>query len=245
MKNIRYLLICAVAISALLSTGRLTVVSYVLADEPTLPRESKPVLISKANPALKGINTVVFSFTPGEAESDRAALWSSLRKGFTNQLSRADIGWHMPPAGAVGPLDMPVLKLVVDMLKTNDSQQYVFRVQTSLSAVVCLKDDSSVCLKAELWKISSQMQAVSEKDLSAAIIEETLRQAEAFTLAYSAANQAKVDKQVRYVASKNSKIFHKPDCAWAKRISPENLVGFATREQAVKAGKRPCKRCNP
>lgn len=48
-----------------------------------------------------------------------------------------------------------------------------------------------------------------------------------------------------YVASKNSKVFHKPDCRWAKRIKPENLVGYSSRDEAIKAGKRPCKQCKP
>jgi len=48
-----------------------------------------------------------------------------------------------------------------------------------------------------------------------------------------------------YVASKNSKVFHKPECRWAKRIKPENLVGYSSRDEAIKAGKRPCKQCKP
>jgi len=49
----------------------------------------------------------------------------------------------------------------------------------------------------------------------------------------------------KYVASKNSKVFHKPECSWAKRIKPENLAGYNSRDEAMKAGKRPCKLCNP
>jgi len=48
-----------------------------------------------------------------------------------------------------------------------------------------------------------------------------------------------------YVASKNSKVFHKPGCRWATRIKPENLVGYSSKDEAVKAGKRPCKQCKP
>jgi 2-keto-myo-inositol isomerase len=48
-----------------------------------------------------------------------------------------------------------------------------------------------------------------------------------------------------YVASKNSKVFHKPECRWAKRIKLENLVGYSSRDEAIKAGKRPCKQCKP
>lgn len=48
-----------------------------------------------------------------------------------------------------------------------------------------------------------------------------------------------------YVASKSGKVFHRPDCASAKRIKPENLIGFFSREEAVAAGLQPCKRCKP
>ena len=36
------------------------------------------------------------------------------------------------------------------------------------------------------------------------------------------------------MASKNSKVFHRPDCKWAKRISPKNFIGFKSREEAIK-----------
>jgi hypothetical protein len=48
-----------------------------------------------------------------------------------------------------------------------------------------------------------------------------------------------------FVASKNSKVFHKPNCSSAKRIKPGNLVTYSTREKATQAGKRPCKICKP
>jgi len=34
-----------------------------------------------------------------------------------------------------------------------------------------------------------------------------------------------------YVGSKNSKLYHKPDCKWAKRIKPENLVCYHSEEE--------------
>jgi methylphosphotriester-DNA--protein-cysteine methyltransferase len=46
-------------------------------------------------------------------------------------------------------------------------------------------------------------------------------------------------------ASKKSNRYHYPDCKWAQRIKPENLVKFKTPEEAVKAGYKPCKVCKP
>ena len=52
-------------------------------------------------------------------------------------------------------------------------------------------------------------------------------------------------KDWKYVASKKSKVFHRPDCKWAERISPKNLIGFKSKEEAVQSGRRPCKSCRP
>jgi phosphatidylserine/phosphatidylglycerophosphate/cardiolipin synthase-like enzyme len=48
-----------------------------------------------------------------------------------------------------------------------------------------------------------------------------------------------------YVASRNSAVFHKTDCESAAKISQKNLVHYATRDEAIQAGKKPCHECNP
>lgn len=48
-----------------------------------------------------------------------------------------------------------------------------------------------------------------------------------------------------YVGSTRSKKFHRPDCDWAQRISPDNRVEFKSREEAIEAGYEPCKACRP
>lgn len=48
-----------------------------------------------------------------------------------------------------------------------------------------------------------------------------------------------------YVASKKSDVFHYPDCYWANKIAPYNLIKFKSREEAIASGRRPCKVCNP
>ncbi len=52
-------------------------------------------------------------------------------------------------------------------------------------------------------------------------------------------------KEWKYVASRTSKVFHRTDCKWAKRISPKNFMGFKTREEAIRSGRRPCRSCGP
>jgi methylphosphotriester-DNA--protein-cysteine methyltransferase len=51
--------------------------------------------------------------------------------------------------------------------------------------------------------------------------------------------------KIAYVASVIREPFHRPGCKWAQRISPENLQTFKMREEAIKAGHRPCKVCRP
>ena len=46
-------------------------------------------------------------------------------------------------------------------------------------------------------------------------------------------------------ASKNSDKYHQPSCKWAQKINPGNLVKFKTPEEAIKAGYKPCKVCQP
>lgn len=48
-----------------------------------------------------------------------------------------------------------------------------------------------------------------------------------------------------YWGSKNSDIYHKPSCYWAKQISSSNLIIFSSRSAAETAGYRACKVCNP
>ena len=48
-----------------------------------------------------------------------------------------------------------------------------------------------------------------------------------------------------YVASKNSEVFHRTTCELAAKIAPKNLVTYTSRNEAVRAGKKPCSECRP
>lgn len=48
-----------------------------------------------------------------------------------------------------------------------------------------------------------------------------------------------------FVASVNSAVFHRPGCKSAAKIAGKNLVRYASREEAERAGKRPCAECRP
>lgn len=51
------------------------------------------------------------------------------------------------------------------------------------------------------------------------------------------------NKNCAYVGSKNSNKYHLPACRYAKNIKPENLVCFASKEDAGKRGYQPDTNC--
>jgi len=57
--------------------------------------------------------------------------------------------------------------------------------------------------------------------------------------------QATAANEAVYVASKNSKVFHRSGCRYAKIISDGNLVRFNSKDEATQTGRKPCKTCNP
>ena len=46
-----------------------------------------------------------------------------------------------------------------------------------------------------------------------------------------------------FVASRKGRCAHRPDCAFAKRISPANLMRFNTLEAALETGRTRCPTC--
>jgi micrococcal nuclease len=56
---------------------------------------------------------------------------------------------------------------------------------------------------------------------------------------------AAAEGDYKYVASRNSKIFHLLSCRSVERIAEENRVYFRTLKEALESNRRPCKVCRP
>jgi len=264
MKTEKYYLILGVVTGILLTCG--------LCDGQLPGRdEPEPVLIGRPNPTLAGIEKLHVFIVPPDSEPNKDGLvWRELEAKVINKLNEAGI--KIMPGIAGNILNIDELRVYIDMLKFADSQQYVFRVQASVSREVRLARTSNFSLRADVWKTEPVMQAVSAENMPAKVTNVVLEQVEAFICAYLIANppdkqpadarttdtvsQTAQRQQARpaakplvakynYVASKNSKVFHKPECSSAKRILPKNLVGYNSRDEALKAGRRPCKQCKP
>ena len=262
MKTKKYYLIL-VAVTSILCVPAL--------GEAELARVHKPVLLGWAYPELAGIDQLFVIVEPPDAEPNKDGLvWKELQAKAESKLKEAGIKitYAIVEKEILKRLDVPNIRVDINMLKLDHFQRYVFSIQASLSRAVQLKEQSGLLFKADVWKTEPVMQTVSVQSMPAAVTNAVLNQVETFISCYQIANQKPVQPadandinaatkrrvrpivgstvvEYKYVASKNSKVFHRPECSSAKRIKPKNLVGYNNRDEAIKAGKRPCKICKP
>ncbi len=232
-------------------------------------------LIGRANPALAGIEKLYVIVEPSDANPSKDGLvWKELQEKVEDKLKEAglkeagiEIAAGIYLGKGVRAHDIAELRVYMEMLKFADSQLYVFRVQISLATKAYL-EEQELFFKAEVWKAEPAMEAVPVQSMPARVTSVVLEQVEALIHAYLAANPKgsepadandivtalpKLVKPIvksavaeyKYVASKNSNVFHRPQCSSAKRIKPENIIDYNSRDEAIKAGKRPCKICKP
>jgi hypothetical protein len=138
---------------------------------------------------------------------------------------------------------------------------------------VFLTEDLSIAVKTEVWKTEPEFHVVPAERVTAKIREIVANSARAFTSSVKTSNHVRrtnvtiqksqgsrssttnnnqhqaqaqsAQPENKFIASKNGDVFHKPDCQFAQKIAPRNLVSYDSRDAAIAAGKRPCKRCNP
>ena len=241
--------------------------------ESALP-EDELLLIGREHPELAGIKKLYLHIDLQAERKDDLAIQKQLHPKIENILEDVDIDAlnFIPGREDVSPvlrINVDVLRL--DVL----DQYVFFNVWTSLSRAVTLanklKDSTSkqsLIFKADVWKTKPVMKVEYTKDMPAKVTEIVLKQVESFINAWKLANpkgiqptdansvsvsptiqaQApapRVSTRYIYVASKNSKVFHKPQCTWAKRIAAKNLIKYRSRNDAINDGRRPCKICKP
>ena len=229
------------------------------------PSGEKHVSINQSHPAFAGIDklhAVVLQY--GAKQDEDAPFYKQFVKDVKEKLSQAGIELETPAADNI--LSIPELRIYISSLSLEDSQQHVFHIRTALARTVCLKGKRSPVFKSDIWQTIPVMQIIPAENMSEKVSNFVLEQVEEFIKKYKATNltgkplskvnisetgssaipekQAEADDD-KYVASKSSAVFHKPDCRWAQNISQRNLVTYKSKDQAIKAGKRPCKTCNP
>jgi len=163
-----------------------------------------------------------------------------------------------------------IYRIRIEILGLEGSPNYVARVQSSFIRSGPLDvSHTSWALAAEVWATAPIMQVVPMQDTPDTVSRWVIEQLDEFISDYHKANppgthvndinvvsvtaatkrawpaEQRRPAEYKFVASKNSDVFHRPHCIWAERIKPANLVGYSSRAEALKAGKRPCKRCKP
>jgi hypothetical protein len=220
---------------------------------------------------LTGMDQVYFFVYYSRTNVHKAELaWDVIEFQAKGRLNKAGVK-ALPEKQArpsMKSLDVPELKAGVEVFKLQDTGQYLVRTQTSLWRAARPLSGRSVMCIAEVWRTEPNVQLISEKDLHKRTGDTIIQQVDTFIKAYLTANpkgakavdvngptaaetrkEKASDKtdaiQYSFVASKNSKVFHKPTCRSARSISAANLVTYKTRDEALAAGKQPCKTCKP
>ena len=241
-------------------------------DAASLPEDIPRPLIAQPYPQLAGIKALYLQIEMPESEAKiHSTAWQELKRNAESRLKEAGI-ILIPQTDNRRQIISPSLIVNIDILTLKDSRQSVFRVRTSFVRAVYLNPALSWSIKADVWQADEVMQSAPTENMPAEVTKASLAQVDEFIADYRTANPpghkttdandiatilpvitprqtSPVTKpataKYNYVASKNSKVFHKPDCIWANRIKPANLVTFSSRDQAIQAGKRPCKQCKP
>jgi len=227
---------------------------------------NEPGLLVAADSALSDIERLSVVLAAQETPGVRELIdVPRLQAQVVRRLREAGIE---PATSETGP------KLVVQIegIAVADCSRYAYRVQTSLNRVATLSDYRDVRVEAEVWRLRPMMKAVTLAEAGEQIAAAVLTQVEAFAGVHKAARRLGPRPQAGgpnvpaaktpdpagsasqnlqavprhpFVASRSSSVFHRPDCRWAQNISDDNRIGYATREEALQAGKRPCKSCKP
>jgi len=228
---------------------------------PPFP-EDRDLLIS-SNHALMDIEQLCVVVATRETEGGEPWVDVEKLKGqVVEKLVEGGLGHKERETGPT-----PRLVAHVEGMVVPDSDRYVYRVQLSVNRLVTFSARRDLQVQAEVWHLRPVMAVVAAADAQEAIARTVLTQAEVFVGVCNAARSLRDWAQVRpqgvlssvkarpqnlqamtgypFVASRNSPVFHRADCRWAQNISEGNRVGYESREEAIRAGKRPCKTCKP
>ncbi len=226
------------------------------------------VRVSSRDPHLANIDAISLTIEyPKKAPVLKEHYWDGLKAQFEQKLRKANL--NVSSVEKVSSKTYVSFIVRIELLKVPDANLFAVRVETAMARQMLLTTGSDHVFFIPIPLGGHGIRFVSEKDLPGVIENAASQHIDQFLRDYQATKswQAKKAAQARpadtkpnpstatlaqtqkakysYIASKSSKVFHKFDCRWVKRIKPENLVGYNSKDEVIKAGKRPCKVCNP
>jgi hypothetical protein len=142
--------------------------------------------------------------------------------------------------------DLPILRATVSVLSQASDSPSVLHVQMSLiRSVRLIENRDEQLFAATVWSAEPAMERVSGVHWTDDAGRIVLQQAEDFVAAPRASSAANAVPASVFVAFRTNSVFHRPDCPVARTIRPEDLVTYKTRDEALAAGREPCRSCNP
>ena len=222
--------------------------------------------LSGEQKSLRGIKVMAVKVGCSQEAEEAGLKEEDIRKDIATRLEEAGI--KIIPEYMYGP---PRLDIRIKAYKIPRQEMFVDNIDVLLKEQVTLPRNPKEEITAVTWELSWLSNA-SPKQFVKHIQSNIKILINAFIREYRAANppdsrpadtndigavSATVPGKLtvasakppaaeyKFVASKNSDVFHKPDCRWAKKISSKNLEGYNSKEEAIKAGKRPCRWCKP
>ncbi len=231
-----------------------------------LPRDRTSLIAT--HETLVGVGELSVTLTTEETpQAGKVVDISKLRAELVTKLKDAGIKHVEGEPGAC-----PRLVVQIEAVTVPDCDKCICRVQTSMNRTVIVTAHRDMQVEAEVWRLRPAIKVTAGNEAGRVITDAVIAQVEAFIDAYESARklQARVavgepnapgaassDRAkpnplnlqavslVPFVASRSGSVFHRPNCRWAQNISGDNRLGYKTREEAVQAGKRPCKTCQP
>lgn len=145
---------------------------------------------------------------------------------------------------ATEPAEEPgILQLTTEWLFVGSINSEVYH-RSDCTQAARIKDENRVG-----WQTSAEAEADGRKPCGVCCPDE----AETAARTMPAETEAPTDTrepgaetgEYALVGSSLSNKYHLPECRYAKKIAPENLVGWKTAEDAQAAGYQPCGSCKP
>ena len=225
---------------------------------------------AKLNPqqqSLKGVQAMTVDVVCSQDVKDTDLKRQDIRENIIQQLEQAGI--KILPGQLWGTVPGRCrLKVLIKVYRPSDLKTFIYNLKFYFIQTVALERVPEAKIDAVTWELSWLAHG-SKNRLTEAVPGNLKIMTDNFIRDYHLANPLNGEPsdinagntvsgttpqgQIRsgaaasykYVSSKNSQVFHSPQCRSAKRIKPENLVGYNSRDEVIHAGKRPCKVCKP
>ena len=225
--------------------------------------------LSPEQASLRGVESMTVHVSCSQIATEIGLSEEDIRRNIQRQLENAGIKVRPPQMWETLP-GRCRLRVAVKVYRPAHQDIFVYNLKLDFLQTVALERNPQTRIDAVTWELmwfahgseSRLAQAIPQnlKVLTASFIRDYRQvnpkdnktagprnnnNASTALEQYAESNPGSATGKYEFTGSKGSDVFHKPDCHSASNISSENLMSYKSRQEAVKAGKRPCKWCNP